>query len=300
MDMAVTKRGVKGQETNHFLRALLTIAVLLVAPLASAFATQPITTDSRIKTFVYNANEVFNVTTHYGYQSNIEFGARESIETVSLGDRVGWQIIPSGRRLFIRAMEENAHTNMTVITNQRAYQFDLRSSDADAVFGSEELTYVVRFFYPEDLAAGASIPVTYVRDATPATTLPPVTLTPPPARTAPAAPSSPAPRVSSAPAVIAPPAPTPASSPVNYRYTYSGPNEIAPIKIYDDGRTTYFKFARDMAPRVAVVTAKGESLSVPSRRTADGLVAVDVIAPRFALEQSGQQVMVYNEADGVM
>src|SRR6478735_8817090 len=87
----------------------------------AAHAEMPVTTDSRIKTFVFNANEVYTITTHYGYQSNIEFGQKESIETVSIGDRVAWQIIPAGRRLFIRAMEENAHTNMTIVTNLRAY-----------------------------------------------------------------------------------------------------------------------------------------------------------------------------------
>jgi hypothetical protein len=114
------------------------VASMMLASLASA--AQPITTDSRIKTLVFNPNEVFTITTHYGYQSNIEFGPKEVIDTISVGDRIGWQITPAGRRLFIRAQEENAHTNMTVITNLRAYQFDLRSSAADAVFGSEELT----------------------------------------------------------------------------------------------------------------------------------------------------------------
>ena len=102
----------------------------------NAVAEIPVVTDSRIKTFVYNPNEVFTLTTHYGYQSNIEFAEKETIETVSVGDRVAWQIIPAGRRLFLRAQEENARTNMTVVTNLRAYQFDLLSSSADAVFGS--------------------------------------------------------------------------------------------------------------------------------------------------------------------
>jgi hypothetical protein len=91
------------------------VASMMLASLASA--AQPITTDSRIKTLVFNPNEVFTITTHYGYQSNIEFGPKEVIDTISVGDRIGWQITPAGRRLFIRAQEENAHTNMTVITN---------------------------------------------------------------------------------------------------------------------------------------------------------------------------------------
>ena len=261
---------------------LLIMAILASTAIVSgAYAEVPVVTDSRIKTFVYNENEVFTITTHYGYQSNIEFGAKETIDTISVGDRVAWQIIPAGRRLFIRAMEENAHTNMTIVTNQRAYQFDLRSSSADAVFGSSELTYVVRFYYPEEMAGG-NLPVTYLRDVQPPA---PVVATPPPAPVPTAAAPTPVPAMPSA---------------MNYRYTYTGPDSAAPIRIYDDGRSTYFKFKGNAAPRIAVLTAKGEALDVPSHRTPDGLIAVDVVAPRFSVETAGQKVVVYNEANGVM
>lgn len=252
---------------------LAVMAGLWCAPQAAA---QAITTDSRIKTFVYNSNEVFTITTHYGYQSNIEFGPRETVETISVGDRVSWQIIPAGRRLFIRAMEENAHTNMTIVTNQRAYQIDLRSSAADAVFGSEELTYVVRFYYPpeEKMAAPPSAPSSVATRPLPA----------------------PVATEASAPNPI-PPVTAASSAGMNYRYTYSGAREVAPTKIYDDGRTTYFKMRSGSEPQVAVLTASQETLPLKTRRTSEGLLAVDAIAPRFSLKLAGREVIVYNEAD---
>jgi type IV secretion system protein VirB9 len=249
----------------------MAVSVLLGTISLSPASAQPITTDSRIKTLVYNPNEVFNVTTHYGYQSNIEFGAKETIETISVGDRVAWQISPAGRRLFIRAMEENARTNMTVITNLHAYQFDLRSSSADAVFGSEELTYVVRFFYPEE-GAMAQAPGGYMP-------MPPVA----------AAPIA----TGSVPEVAASPA-------FNYRYTFSGPNTIAPVKIYDDGKRTFFKFTGSVTPRIAIITAKGDTVDVPATRMADGTVSVNAVAPRFSIRKGAEQVVVFNEANGVL
>jgi type IV secretion system protein VirB9 len=258
----------------------ISAVALIVMALMSTAQAQPITTDSRIKTFVYNPNEVFTVTTHYGYQSNVEFGPKEEIDTISLGDRVGWQVTPAGRRLFIRAQEENAHTNMTVVTNLRAYQFDLRSSSADAVFGSAELTYVVRFFYPDEANnRGVAMP-------------PPTLVAPQPVAAAPA----PAP----APTTPMAAAPMPAHDAMNYRYTYSGPSAVAPLKIYDDGRSTYFKFGTNAIPDIAILTAKGDLLPIAARRTPEGLVAVEAVAPRFAIRQAGQQVLVYNEAGGVM
>lgn len=256
------------------IRSLIQFALIgFVATAASlAFADQPVTTDSRIKTLVYSPNEVFNLTTHYGYQSNIEFGEKESIETISMGDRVAWQVSPAGRRLFIRAQEENAHTNMTVVTNLRAYQFDLRSSSADAVFGSEELTYVVRFYYPEDAAAGRPMPTISATAAV-------------------------SPTLYTTSAVSAA-APTIASA-FNYHYTYSGNSAIAPLKIFDDGKATYFKFASNIRPQIAIIASSGETVPVSTRHTPDGLVAVSAIAPRFSISQNTDQVIVYNESGGV-
>lgn len=276
------------------------IAMALLAGsaiVAGAHAEVPVVTDSRIKTFVYNENEVFTITTHYGYQSNIEFGEKETIDTVSVGDRVAWQIIPAGRRLFIRAQEENAHTNMTIVTNLRAYQFDLRSSSADAVFGSEELTYVVRFFYPGE-STGA-MPVVYAPPPAPVMQpQAPISLVPPTAQptATPVAYSTPAPARS----YVQPAAPTaPANnSSYNYRYTFSGPNTIAPVKIYDDGRATFFKFKDGKAPQFAVITARGEEMNIPARRVDSQTYAVDMVAPRFSLRNSGAQVIVYNESGG--
>lgn len=269
--------------------SLTVMALLCVAALAPiAKAAQPIVTDSRIKTFVYNPNEVFAITTHYGYQSNIEFAEKETIDTVSVGDRVAWQIIPAGRRLFIRAMEENAHTNMTVITNQRAYQFDLRSSASNAVFGSAELTYVVRFFYPD--ASTSTLGMSYASpDFMPAA---PVNPNYTPASYG---------NVAPAPRVIAPPTPAaaaPAPRGYNYRYTYSGPSNLAPSKIYDDGKSTYFRFKNGVVPQVFAINTRGEQFELPVRNLPDNVVAVDAIAPSFSLKLSGGQVIVYNEAGG--
>lgn len=271
--------------------SFLVMALLAGSAIASgAHAQVPVVTDSRIKTFVFNENEVFNVTTHYGYQSNIEFGEKETIETVSVGDRVAWQIIPAGRRLFIRAQEENAHTNMTIVTNLRAYQFDLRSSSADAVFGSEELTYVVRFFYPGESAG--MMPVSYAPPApvmVPQAVREPVSMMPPAAT--PVSYSAP----TAAPMPVAAPA---TSAGYNYRYTFSGNNTVAPVKIYDDGRSTYFKFKPNASPQFAVITARGEELSVPARKVDAQTYAIDMVAPRFALRNGGAQVIVYNESNG--
>ena len=79
---------------NHQ-KKLISINVILVI-LFSCFAFNssfcqnvPVTTDSRIRTLVYNPNEVYQLKFYYGYQSFIEFSEDEEIEMISVGERKG-------------------------------------------------------------------------------------------------------------------------------------------------------------------------------------------------------------------
>jgi type IV secretion system protein VirB9 len=252
-----------------------TFAVITVAKdVRAADIPVPVATDSRIKTLVYNENDVYSLLTHYGYQSNIEFSPQEEIETISIGDRVGWQIIPAGRRLFVRAMEEFARTNMTVVTNRRAYQFDLKSTSSTTT-PNEELVYVVRFFYPDD-RKNRLAPAPYSDDIAPMTgVVVPVT-------TPPQIPAS-----SAAPIVQ--------SSSYNYNYTFTGPDRLAPTKLYDDGASTYFKFAGAVsAPQILMVLPTGKEVPLEARQEGDFWV-VRQTAARFSVRLGSDVVCIYNE-----
>lgn len=127
---------------------LLSVIISLLCGMSAAHGEAPVTTDSRIKIFVYNENEVYHLTIHHGYQSSIEFGPSEEVETISLGDTYAWKITPVGRRLFIKPLEANVRTNMTIITSKRTYQFDVVCKVPDGKL-DEELVYVARFYYPD-------------------------------------------------------------------------------------------------------------------------------------------------------
>ena len=126
---------------------LILVLMTCAFPGISAAADIPITTDRRIQTYVYSENEVFKLVIHYGYQTSIEFATGEQVQTISMGDNFAWKITPSGSRLFVKPLQENVHTNMTIITNIRTYQFDLFSKAATDL-DDNELVYVLRFFYP--------------------------------------------------------------------------------------------------------------------------------------------------------
>ena len=126
---------------------LLIILLFVFIGQALAKTEIPTTIDSRIKTVVYNANEVIELTFHYGFQSFIELEDDEEIEIISLGESFPWKITPVGKRIFIRPLQINTNTNMTLITNKRTYMFQLKSDTYEGK-GDEELIYSVRFYYP--------------------------------------------------------------------------------------------------------------------------------------------------------
>lgn len=108
-----------------------------------------IATDSRIRTVRYSDNEVYQFIGHYNFQSSIEFGPDEKILTVSIGDSMAWMVNPSGSRLFIKPIEQNALTNMTVLTDKHSYLFELHAEETRDI-RDKGLIFTLRFIYPQN------------------------------------------------------------------------------------------------------------------------------------------------------
>lgn len=111
-------------------------------------------TDQRLRTYTYDPNDVYKFTGHYKFQSSIELSPSETIATISLGDSLAWQVTPSGNRIFLKPVEPDATTNMTVVTNQRIYHFELHAEEAESI-EDEAIVFAARFFYPNETEGGA-------------------------------------------------------------------------------------------------------------------------------------------------
>ena len=100
----------------------------------------------RVLLATYRDSEVYKVVASYGFQTTIEFSEKETVETISIGDSIAWQVVPAGHRVFLKPQEPNAVTNMTVITSLRPYYFELgakKNRDPAAV------TFLLRFTYAD-------------------------------------------------------------------------------------------------------------------------------------------------------
>jgi len=260
-----------------------------------SFAQTPITTDSRIRTLVYNPNEVYELKFYYNYQSFIEFSNDEEIEMISVGEAFAWRLTPAGKRLFIRPLEISAHTNMTIITNRRIYHFDIRSDEFTGK-ADEDLVYTVRFFYPQ---IGQPLPIP------PQLAVPNVALRPRVKEIS----AKPA-LVNDITGVINTPIPktrvdekipgvierNPENLALNFDYRFSGESDnIMPLKVYDDSNETHFQFANDnlVIPTISVVDINGNETPV-TYTIRDRYVVVPIVARQFTLRLAESMLCIYN------
>lgn len=251
----------------------------------------PITTDSRIRTLVYNPNEVHELKFHHGYQSFIEFAEDEEIQMISIGEPFSWRLTPAGKRLFIRPLDIASRTNMTVITNKRTYNFDIKSGEYDGR-ADEELVYIIRFFYPQ---IGQSLPVppqlTLINPAAPKLPLKPIKEGPG-GRI-----KTPMPKVvvgKELPKLVAR-APE-GSGELNFDYSLAGKSdEITPVKVYDDGEQTFFQFKNDnnTIPSISSVDIYGNE-QLLTYIIKDGYVVVPVSSIQFTLRLGNGLICIYN------
>lgn len=233
---------------------------------AAIINSRPTPTDSRIRVMVFNPNDVFKFTGFYGYQSSIELGESEEVVSISMGDTSGWQIVPSGNRIFMKPIALNATTNMTLITNNHTYFFELYGEEATDI-RDPNMIFNVKFLYPElaeaeAISASSSIGSSGVSS-------------------------------NSGPNLSAP-------EKLNFNYSISGSEEMAPVKIFDDGSFTYLQF-REKNSEVPAIFAVDEDLreSMVNYRvdTANpNILVIEQVFQKLSLRNGKKIVCVYNEA----
>lgn len=240
------------------------LAVLLFSTSSQpAWATResrPIQIDHRVRQLIYQPDAVYKYTGHYRYASQIEFARDEEIKTISMGDSTSWLLNPSGFRLFLKPIEQDATTNMTIITNKRTYLFELHARETDDI-DDKDMVFITRFIYPsgDEGGGGHGQTVSNYLDSVP----------------------------------------SPESDPGKYnlKYSISGTDAIAPIRIFDDGQFTYFQFRNKNAdiPGFFMTDDKGNEALINYRTRGDYIV-VERVSKKFTLRHGNEIVCVFNDA----
>ena len=244
------------------LRKLFIIGIFISvfsAPALADRAPRSGTADARVKTLTYHENDVYRLRGYYGFTTVIEFSSKERIETISIGDSEAWQIIKPSRPnvLFVKPLEQNAETNMTVLTSKRIYTFEM-SADKAASPKSGDLTFRLKFIYPEEEALElASI------GSLPGDKFDPLANSP--------------------------------ISDWNFDYSYSGAKKLRPTRAFDDGTFTYFQFKDfDTIPAVFTVDEQGNE-SIINFNIQGQYLVVNRVARQFTFRDGDTATCIFND-----
>jgi type IV secretion system protein VirB9 len=226
----------------------------------------PVAVDSRIKTFIYSPNEIYNLKFRIGYNSIIEFSKDEAIETISLGDPYPWKLTPLGTRLFIKPIETGSQTNMTVITNKRVYLFDIESEIAANV-DRNQIVHVARFFYQSN----SNVDQFQVDQKK---------------------------RTVTGLQKIVQEKRTNDENNINLNYTFSGSkNTTTPIEMFDDQKRTYIKFSSELNTNkleIFSIQKNKKRIKMNFKRTGDFII-LEGVYRSLLFESTNFSTFVFND-----
>ncbi len=234
--------------------SLIAASLLLATSAANA-------RDARLVHRHYNPNEVVRIEGQAGVQASIAFGDDERIENVAIGDSTSWQVTPNKRAniLFIKPLNMRARTNLTVVTDQHKYFFDLVArSDARPL-------YVLQFIYPEKpkLASSAETPKALSAEETQLAGGEPKVMPIDPAT-------------------------------VNQAWYPRGDTKLFPSRIYDDGQSTYLSWPKSAAiPAILIRDEKGKEGPV-NFSVHDDVTIVDGVPALFVLRSGKDMAILEN------
>src|ERR1700728_1589549 len=112
--------------------------------------------DGRIRTAVYNADEVYRLRGFVGYQIDLEFEPGETFTGLGAGDLEGLSFVGQDNHLFLKPKAAKVATNLTVLTNRREYQFDYTASSQRPAADEQGVIYSLRFTYAPAPAQSAA------------------------------------------------------------------------------------------------------------------------------------------------
>lgn len=96
--------------------------------------------------------------------------------------------------------------------------------------------------------------------------------------------------------IAAPAQPTPAPpQDINHAYSYEGSAEILPVRLFDDGQSTYFRFAEGVSYPAIFAVEADHSEAVVNFHVRDGYLVVDRLARGFVLRRGKDETRIFND-----
>lgn len=237
----------------------------LDVPVGSAY-------DSRIKTVTYNADDVTQIDSMLGVATHIILDPKETYLTHAFGDSDAWNLAHKGNHYFVKPKAENGDTNLTIVTDKRTYNFDVRYHSEDYLKGAKgkrtfdkKMTFQIQFKYPEIEAAKQRVAVEEEKKKQVFSQL--------------------------------------LAKGVNTKYTTNGNKSLLPLSGWDSQGFTYMKFAVGQSiPNIYKVDYDGTERIIQRHMegTYSEIVVLHGVSKEWHLRLGSSVAGVYNENDGTL
>ncbi len=248
-----------------FLVKATLLPVILFSLSQSVLATEntrPLASDNRIKTVVYEKNNVIPIYGNTFITTQIIFGSNEKIIDIQGGDADAWTVnvskmIPNVLNIKPTLINSNTDIIVSSIDDQskiRRYFFHLKSNNNNVA--SKNQTYAIQFAYPNEERKKLLKALDYQQ--------------------------------LEKKAIV-----NASANPKNYNwdYSFSGSRSIMPLHVFDDGKFTYLQLRenQDIPAIFSVNNSAGQEAVVNFRRVGDYIV-IQQVAPQFTLRDGKYHV----------
>lgn len=218
--------------------------------------------DNRVKYYAYTPDVVYDLPITVGMHTHLALGQDENlIEQPTLGEVIQWRVTGNEKNLYIKALQPNVKTSLTLITNKRTYQFELVSTT-----DSSKRVHKAYFQYPEveELLTLNAKKIELLKSQDEA-------------------------RIQdlniSQPISV---------ESLNFTYKVTGEASFKPSVIYDDNKFTYFRLngSQDL-PAIFILAEGSKNKLIPVNYTIKkDQVIVDRLANVFVLKIGSQEVRI--------
>jgi type IV secretion system protein VirB9 len=216
----------------------------------------PLSTDHRIQVVSYSPDNVVPIYATPLTTTQIIFAQEEIVKEVQNGDSAAWasSINPAEpNMIFLKPTVDHSDSNMTVVTNQHIYYFELHSGGGSP---PSAVTYAIRFIYPVEAQSAAEQEIL----------------------------SQQMDKQTEVSAFEDP-------QKFNWDYSFHGDKSIVPLHVFDDGQFTYMQLQPGQGvPAVFMIDNLAGKEAVVNVRVDHRYLVIEKIAPQFTLRLGQQHV----------
>lgn len=237
------------------------LALILGSCIGLAGAQAPVTPqpgpgDPRIREILYDPNQVIALRGLLGYEMALEFHPDERIENVSIGDSLSWQVTPNRKATLLFLKPMTSGASTSMTVATDRRLYSFLLTVSEGGPASRDAMLRLRFLYPPE---------------------PVIEAAPPPEPPPPAEPAL-------------------SAANLNFAYTRQGAKSLTPVRVFDDGKSTYFEFPKAAdSPAVFFIGPDGKE-EMASTRVLGRYTVADLVTATFILRYGKSKATLRNDA----